>query len=372
MLALFVHAPSPKPLFHRRSRRDAMPRLPQRSKRLLRLPRIQNPSPTGAGAATDAMPQLPPALPSELVEEILLRVPPEEPRSLFRPTLVCKLWLRILTGAAFRKAYRERHHGTPPMLGIFHNDRKTFYHTQFVPTLADLSPPRLRSSPFLRALDARHGRVLFKMDADPAEDVPRKPAPHEHFLVWDPITHEGWVIPMPGRSIGGWFALLCAKDGCDHLDCHGHPFRVAHAFVDEFDFNSFSAYLYSSVNGTWSDRSSVEFDGEDKDLNHFCNLYEITTNVLAGNALYFDCDLSPVIMRYGLADRELSLIEKPDVCRYMSGHVTVENGVLGFAALLGFSIYIWSREVDEHGAAAWVQPRVIKLETLLPPRHLHD
>lgn len=73
-----------------------------------------------------------------------------------------------------------------------------------------------------------------------------------------------------------------------------------------------------------------------------------------------------MIIRYDLADRELSLIEKPESDDCMNGQVVVENGLLGLAAIVESSIHLWSREVDEYGGAVWVQPRIINLEPLLP------
>jgi hypothetical protein len=49
----------------------------------------------------------------ELVEEILLRLPPADPVSLVHGALVCKSWCRLVTGAAFRRRFREFHR-TPP------------------------------------------------------------------------------------------------------------------------------------------------------------------------------------------------------------------------------------------------------------------
>ena len=65
-----------------------------------------------------APPPAPPELIDDAFAEILLRLPPDEPQCLFRASLVCKPWRRLLTDAAFLRRYR-RFHRTPPLLGLF-------------------------------------------------------------------------------------------------------------------------------------------------------------------------------------------------------------------------------------------------------------
>ncbi|TVU40382.1 hypothetical protein EJB05_13845 [Eragrostis curvula] len=67
-----------------------------------------------SGGATNMPPpqRAPPALMEELVEEILLRFPPDDPARLFRAAVVCKAWCRLISGAAFRRRFRKIH-GTP-------------------------------------------------------------------------------------------------------------------------------------------------------------------------------------------------------------------------------------------------------------------
>ncbi|KAI5019053.1 hypothetical protein ZWY2020_043941 [Hordeum vulgare] len=56
----------------------------------------------------------------ELVEEILIRLPKDEPGNLLRSSLVCKPWRGLLAGDGFRRRYGDFHQ-TPPMLGFFQN-----------------------------------------------------------------------------------------------------------------------------------------------------------------------------------------------------------------------------------------------------------
>ncbi|CAN6170684.1 unnamed protein product [Urochloa humidicola] len=67
-----------------------------------------------------APPRRPPALVDELVEEILLRVPPDDPARLVRAALVCNRWRRIVSDPGFRRRFLELHRA-PPMLGFLRN-----------------------------------------------------------------------------------------------------------------------------------------------------------------------------------------------------------------------------------------------------------
>ncbi|OQU84206.1 hypothetical protein SORBI_3004G011433 [Sorghum bicolor] len=49
------------------------------------------------------------ALMDELVEEFLLRLPPDDPASLVNAALVCKRWGRLIAGPAFRRKFRKIH-----------------------------------------------------------------------------------------------------------------------------------------------------------------------------------------------------------------------------------------------------------------------
>ena len=60
-----------------------------------------------------------PPLPDVVLEEIFLRLPPDEPACLVRASVASKLWLHELTGARFRGRYLD-FHGAPPMLGFLY------------------------------------------------------------------------------------------------------------------------------------------------------------------------------------------------------------------------------------------------------------
>ena len=59
----------------------------------------------------------PPELVDDVIPEILLRLPPDEPKWLFRAALACKPWLRTISDPTFLHRYRA-FHGAPPLLGL--------------------------------------------------------------------------------------------------------------------------------------------------------------------------------------------------------------------------------------------------------------
>ncbi|CAD6221573.1 unnamed protein product [Miscanthus lutarioriparius] len=95
----------------------------------------------------------PQPLPEELVEEILLRFPPDDPARLVDAALV--------SGAGFRRRFREFHR-TPPLLGFVSNIRiqGDCGAAKFVPTCS-LPASQVHSRWRGRVIDAHHGRVLL-------------------------------------------------------------------------------------------------------------------------------------------------------------------------------------------------------------------
>jgi len=51
-------------------------------------------------------------------------------------------------------------------------------------------------------------------------------------VVWDPVTGSQQHLSVPSAGYPSYSfhsytgAVLCAKDVCDHLDCHDGPFRM--------------------------------------------------------------------------------------------------------------------------------------------------
>ncbi|KAF8731317.1 hypothetical protein HU200_016371 [Digitaria exilis] len=163
----------------------------------------------------------PPELNGDAIAEILLRVPPDEPRDLFRASLVCKPWLRIASDPAFLRRYRAFHPGAP-LLGFFYHVGVENHSLPFVPTTAASPFRRLAygdgDDPNWWIRDCRHGRVLVKRS--------------RNFVVWDPITgHREELPPLPLSIRSSFYSgalVVCAVAGCDHRDCHGGPFLVVY------------------------------------------------------------------------------------------------------------------------------------------------
>ncbi|KAI4992772.1 hypothetical protein ZWY2020_007085 [Hordeum vulgare] len=183
----------------------------------------------------------PPALVDDAMREIFKRVPPDDPRTLVRAAAVCTSWHGILSDDDFTREYRAFHRA-PPMLDFLLNTRhgkllekrasivqeKTHLVSSFVST-ASFRPPACHDRRHRRVLDSRHGLVLF-----------HTPKRDEDFVVCDLVTYDRWGIkagPDCGRIMwNGHYeeeeneditwdaAVLCAKDGCDHIYCHGGPF----------------------------------------------------------------------------------------------------------------------------------------------------
>ncbi|KAF7075928.1 hypothetical protein CFC21_080658 [Triticum aestivum] len=310
----------------------------------------------------------PPAIPDELFEEFLLRLPPDDPACLLRASLVCKAWSHTVSSPRFRRRLHELHR-TPPVLGVLHNWEDDAI-PRFIHTTASsfsLAAPDSRS---WRALDCRHGRALFLSKGQDAEEL----------LVWEPITGAQQRVPVPAAFQGDYptAAVFCAMDGCDHRDCFGGHFRVVFVFcVDEEDTEQdpflTSAAVYSSETGMWGELASMH--GE------FVMYFEYYSSVLIGRSLYFLSD-GGLILEYDLVRHGLTVLDTPD-CQpdYMSDDdgldnrynlMLAESGALGVSEELGQRLKLWTKEPSYGTDAIWVLSRVINLNILLPNDALVD
>ncbi|VAI39390.1 unnamed protein product [Triticum turgidum subsp. durum] len=250
----------------------------------------------------------PPAIPDDLIEEILLRLPPDDPAFLLRASILCKDWAGIVSRPAFRRRLHELH-PTPPLLGFL---RDGLYERipRFIPTTASSFSPAAPDWHSWRAKNCRHGRALFISTGKGTLEL----------LVWEPTTGAQQRVPVPA-AFGSWnnypmAAVLCAADGCDHRDCLGGPFRVVFSFSDlpeDFDPQEEeewvrSATVYSSETGTWGELTSVHSE--------FNISYQRCASVLVGSSLlYFRGRTEHTsIMEYDLASHALTVSEPPDDC----------------------------------------------------------
>lgn len=286
-----------------------------------------------------------------IVEQIFLRVPPDDPARLLRGALVCKHWARLLAHRDFRRRYGERHGGLPPLLGFFANKISTGGVARFVPTLA--FSPVLRHDGY-RAHDARHGRVLLNRIMGGGSGA-------SHALaVWDPVTDDHQSLPLfpwpPHQQLNSWnAAVLCASSSCygHHLDCRPGHFLVA--FVG-MDAKEMFARVYSSESAAWGKVTSARLPGS-----HF---HDKLPGALARNAIYFVLGPEHGMVKYDLATGKLSLVAVPETLT-LDGWclMTMEDGGLGFAELnLHSTLTLWSM-VDE---GRWALSRAIDLTDRLP------
>ncbi|XP_066393143.1 uncharacterized protein [Miscanthus floridulus] len=288
---------------------------------------------------------MPPPLPDELVEEVLLRFPPENPAGLVRAALVCRRWRRLVSDPGFRRRFRKFHR-RPPMLGMLCNAYdylKKFHFARFIPMTGSCS--RRTDFEGLRVLDARHGRVLVRRGRGSV------------LAVWNSITNEVRELPFPQESNHWTAAVLCsaAASACDHLDCHHLPYLVV--FVcSKYDRETF-VYTYSSDAAAWSEPVCTQ------------QRYLVKSwmgSALVGNALYFGNLIRGTALKYNWELRRTSSIRLPSLSPD-SLLTTTEDGGLGLVTRHVSKLYVWSRkdthEVDNN--AIW-ERRVIELNTVFP------
>ncbi|XP_037445964.1 uncharacterized protein LOC119315433 [Triticum dicoccoides] len=316
----------------------------------------------------------------DAIIEIILRLPPDEPEHLFRAALVCKRWLRIICDPGFLRSYRA-FHGAPPLLGLLH---RLMLCQLGPPTPCFASTTSMPNFPYpgtdgrlVTPLDCHHGRVISYLRQDDGL----------YYQVWDPIMGDCHVVPTAGID---WLiqsvAVLCAVDGCDHLHCHGGPFRLL--FVATHGYNyKIIASVYSSETSEWNEPVCLHNSCEAyarhmqeglADTHRYDPKYipyvQPRRGTLVGDAVYFTVRLGNAIVEYDLGKDRLSMIDPPpaarDVC-YIS-LMAMDDSSLGFACIEGSSLCTWSRKVDTVEAAEWVQYRVIELEKTIPVANPDD
>uniref|UniRef100_A0A0D9X6G4 Uncharacterized protein n=1 Tax=Leersia perrieri TaxID=77586 RepID=A0A0D9X6G4_9ORYZ len=312
------------------------------------------------------------SLPVDLVSEILLRLPTDEPEHLFRAALVCKAWLRLTCDPAFLRRYRA-FHGSPPLLGFL--QRRQVLQGDPAPRIVGTTAVPLFPDPqFRRALDCRHGRVLLHASDD-----------GWHLIVWDPVTGEQHRVPEPDIP---WLiysaAVFCAVSGCDHLDCHGGPFRVVFMATDEDD-DVVKASVYSSETGSWTIPVTLDdgFQSREQRMEAALEVMrrgqfygvpyvQPRRGAVIGDEIYFTIRNDNAIVKYNWGTNCLSKIDPPSSDVYDIALMGMENGSLGFVYIRNCSLYVWSMKVNSQGAAEWVQCWAVELEKMIPVANLKD
>ncbi|OEL13178.1 hypothetical protein BAE44_0025803 [Dichanthelium oligosanthes] len=260
------------------------------------------------------------ALMDELIELILLRLPPGEPACLVRAALVCKRWCIIISDPGFRCRLRE-FHGAPPTIGAVYNAVDgDAYVARFTPCASFPSRADRRGS---AVLDCRHGRVLLR--------------------------------GMPPVAV-----VLCAAVGtCNHLDCHGGPFLVVMVGTEH---DNIFVYVYSSEAAA-CEPSSLHLGGAMLNSD-----YILTPGLDAGDAIYLILGRSHKIVKYDLGGHVISMIDPPSLQAKLGNMALVEAKDGGFAVadVEGYNLHVWSWKASgSNGVESWVKDQVIKLDMVL-------
>ncbi|CAN6170678.1 unnamed protein product [Urochloa humidicola] len=294
-------------------------------------------------APPDAIAPPPPEFPEDIVREFLLRLPPDEPASLFRAGFVCKTWARMLCEPLFGRHYREFHR-TPPVAGLLvgHWDSTTF-----VPTTT-LFAPGIIHFDNTDALDARHGRALLFS--------PRG------LTVWDPVLGARWEIPFPfaGSGFDSWAAtVLCGDPNCAHVGCHGPNFIVV-AVLGNTTAGVTSGCSYSPGTAVWTDLTSV----------HMGVLLNLKPAALVEQSLFFTTRYSQGrIVRYDLGAASVSLLQPPNHQPAPPSDFVLlpapAGGHLLLATIQQSTLVLWEKNVM-HNGSPWMRMNDIGIES---PQH---
>ncbi|KAL6618695.1 hypothetical protein ACP70R_033834 [Stipagrostis hirtigluma subsp. patula] len=302
-------------------------------------------------------PSSPAELPPEVIQEIILRLPPR-PSCFRRVSLVCKLWRRLARDPGFIRRFRLRHLHAPPLLGFFGS------FPRFVPAY---EPPERFTLPSIGAVDnirvlgCRHGRVLLHG---------RYRYGSLQLVVWDPTRNHDYVFPgpqnplHPGACVPPPFhgSLICVHDHDGHgEECPSRPFRIVILFYGSGCIYA-SAIVYPQ-HAWWRDLVSL---AAPHDL-----FSSIQPGVLVGNAMYWLSSRQSKIVVLHLDTNRLRLIESLPMDSQGSYDyyqiIKAGDGGLGVAAIRGSHLHLFSLTTISDGTAMWSEYRTVGLDTLLSP-----
>ncbi|CAL5091825.1 unnamed protein product [Urochloa decumbens] len=242
------------------------------------------------------------ALVDKLVEEILLRIAPDDPTRLFRAALVCRRWHRLACDPGFRRRFREFHRRRPSASharlhlqpqGPWQHLRRRAFHPLLDPTQCPLHPRIPR-----RASRQPHQLARARLPPWP------RPPPQV------PLRHHGRVGSHHGRA-GAWSEVASAKP---------------------------PIHIYGSL--------------------------RFHQPVLAGTALYMF--KSPGILKYDLIAQKMSEIHLPRIIGMRNAVLMTTEDGMGFTGVVGSTLYLWSWESASDKGGRWAQTKVIELEKILP------
>uniref|UniRef100_A0A0D3GIH1 F-box domain-containing protein n=1 Tax=Oryza barthii TaxID=65489 RepID=A0A0D3GIH1_9ORYZ len=290
----------------------------------------------------------------DLVGEILLRIPPDDPTRLVRASAVCKRWRRVLADPSFAARHRAFHPraaaaAAAPVLGVLHNpaDREL---DRFVPAAASSFRAAAGDRRKHHILDCRHGRVvLYDYDSH---------YPTDGHIVWDPITGEQHRIPNVMDALTHPAVISGAAAGGGGGSA---SFIVAFVGVQNWERHFWDAHacFYSSETGEWSVHINIHLD-----LDGY-HLEDRPAALVGGDTLYF-VGKSGILLRYRYG---LPLRCGRDILGYGITSADVLSVVDPPPGVLHrHKLALWDREEDGSAAAAarWVWRVAIDLEQVLP------
>ncbi|KAF7040085.1 hypothetical protein CFC21_050008 [Triticum aestivum] len=292
------------------------------------------------------------SLPEELHLEILRRLSPT-PQVLARASAVCREWRRVVNSPEFLQELYLARRGAPVTMGFFHNAGDDEYPRRFVEAQPG-DPLRLSFKLIYRMInwqfvDCRHGRVLL-MDR-----------PNRQFLLWHPMSSDHHLVlktpPVSGEQESTSVTLICdcgVVPGDDEANkigqrtsCHVSHFGMA-IVCNHSHTGCLGATIYSSVTGEWSSPLHLP--------NPARQIRPEPCAVISKTFYQPLCDY--LVLAYDTEQGSLTMFERPKC-----GNIRLfkaDNGVLGLAGVLGFTLRLWARYAN-----AWVLQKLVDLTEIL-------